>query len=342
MLPCRKLTLPRSKARAFPRRAVLAGLGLAPLCMRIASADSPDTVRFGMLSFGTAGWEADIVRRHQLDRQHGFRMEPVPLAGGEAGKVALQAGAADIIVSDMVWVARQRAEGNPLSMIPYSRALGTLDVPKGSPIRSLSDLAGKRLGIAGGPLDKSWLLLRALALRELGQDMAVMAKPVFGAPPLISNELEAGRLDAALTFWNFAARLEANGARPLIKVADILDRLSISPDVPLLGYVFNEEWARGNTELVERFAACARAAKAILARSDEEWRLLAPLLGTDDPTIQRRLRDSYRTGIPGSWTEREQDAGKRLFSLLAQLGGEQLVGRARSLDPATFWTAASL
>jgi NitT/TauT family transport system substrate-binding protein len=301
-----------------------------------------DTVHFGILSFGTAAWEADVVRRHQLDREHGFRMEIVPFAGGEAGKVAIQANGADIIVSDLIWVARQRAEGNALAMTPYSRALGTLALPAESGIRSLSGLIGKRLGIAGGPLDKSWLLLRALTMRKIGKDIASLVEPVFGAPPLISNELETGRLDAVLTFWNFAARLEAKGARPLLTVSDMLGQLGISAEVPLLGYAFKESWAQRDLGLVDRFMACSRAAKAILARSDDEWRLLAPRLGTDDPAVHARLRQAYRDGIPGAWTPQAQSEAEKLFSILAELGGEQLVGSARSLDPATLWPVSAL
>jgi NitT/TauT family transport system substrate-binding protein len=198
------------------------------------------------------------------------------------------------------------------------------------------------LGVAGGPLDKSWLLLRALAVRELDRDIAELVQPVFGAPPLIMNEFEAGRLDAALTFWNFAAQMEARGARPLLTVSDMLGRLGISLDVPLLGYVFRDEWARGNRALVQRFSACSRAAKAILASSDDEWRALEPLLGTDDASVRINLRDGYRAGVPQVWTQHEKDDAARLFSLLAEIGGEQLVGSAHSLDPATFWTVAEL
>lgn len=332
---------PASAKTGLSRRALLSGLGVACLGVRPSAGTALDAVRFGVLAFGTAAWEADVVRRHELDRQHGFRLEVVEFAGSEAGKVAIQAGRADVVVSDLVWVARQRADGNALAVIPYSRALGTLAVPATSAVRSVGDLAGKRLGIAGGPLDKSWLLLRALALRTLGKDIAGMVEPVFGAAPLLSNEFEAGRLDALLTFWNFAARLEAAGARPLLKVADMLEQLGISAEVPLLGYTFSADWAHQHPERLARFMRCARAAKTMLAGSDEEWDALAPLLGTDDPAVRSRLRDGYREGIPGAWTARGRAEAARLFSLLAELGGEDLVGRARSLDPAMFWPEAA-
>ena len=55
-------------------------------------------------------------------------------------------------------------------------------VPAQSAIRELTDLKGKKLAVAGGPLDKSWLLLQALA-RRAGMDLRKQATVVYGAPP---------------------------------------------------------------------------------------------------------------------------------------------------------------
>ena len=53
-------------------------------------------------------------------------------------------------------------------------------------IATLADLEGKRLGIAGGPLDKSWLLIQALAKERDGVDLAAISEVVYGAPPLLT------------------------------------------------------------------------------------------------------------------------------------------------------------
>ena len=94
--------------------------------------------------------------------------------------MALLSGDVDVIVSDWIWALRQRSEGEDLLFAPYSSALGALMVPAGSPVRSLADLAGRRLGVAGRPIDKSWLLLRAYSRRTIRtRDIADVARPVF-------------------------------------------------------------------------------------------------------------------------------------------------------------------
>ncbi|MEO0913744.1 MAG: ABC transporter substrate-binding protein, partial [Pseudomonadota bacterium] len=117
------------------------------------------TLRAAVLKFGTVNWELDTIKHHGLDEAAGFTLEVQGMAGGSAAKVAFQGGEADVIVSDWLWVARQRAAGKDYVFIPYSKAVGGVMVPQDSPAQGLEDLAGGKVGIAGGPLDKSWLIL---------------------------------------------------------------------------------------------------------------------------------------------------------------------------------------
>ncbi|WP_262297899.1 ABC transporter substrate-binding protein [Microvirga sesbaniae] len=314
---------------------------LVLLALGPAQAQEDRAVRAGLLRFGTVAWEIDTLRHHGLDRKHGITVVPVEFASNEAAKVALQAGAVDVIVTDWPWVARQRSEGADFSFVPYSRAVGALMVPPDSKIGSLRDLKGKRIGIAGGPLDKSWLLLRAYAQKELGVDVAEAVEPVFGAPPLLNEELSRGRIDAVLTYWHYAARLEAEGARALLSVDDMIRGLGIDHEVPMLGYAFREGWAVRADAALQGFVAASRDAKALLAGSRDEWIRLAPQIGTDDPTALAALQDGFRSGIPDRWSEAERRACADLYAILVRIGGDKLVGSSRALDARTFWPAIS-
>src|SRR6516165_2121256 len=193
------------------------------------------TIRVGSLRYGTLSWQLDVITNHGLDRSHGIRIEPLELAGGPAAQLALQAERVDLIVSDWLWVSRQRAEGGDLTFIPFSSALGGLIVPVASHIEDVTGLTGRRLGIAGSAIDKSWLVLRLYARSRFGLDLDAVADKSFGAPPLLSEELAAGRLDAVLTYWPFAAKLEARGMRHLLSMGDALAALGIPNDLPLTG-----------------------------------------------------------------------------------------------------------
>lgn len=185
--------------------------GLLPLlCLAVADGyGAGPAVRVGALRFGTVNWELDVIDTHGLAAARGVVIEVVALASNSATQVALQGGAADVIVSDWIWVSRQRAAGHDYTFVPYSLAVGSLMVRPDAELQNLSDLEGKRLGVAGGPLDKSWLLLRAYTRHALGVDLAKLVEPNFAAPPLLNQLLLSGRLPAALTFWHYAAQLEA-------------------------------------------------------------------------------------------------------------------------------------
>ena len=113
---------------------------------------------------GTASWEIELIKARGLDKAANLDIETTELASTEAGKIALVGGAADMVVEDWLWAARERALGDKLLFTPYSSALGAVMAPKDLPVHAVADLAGRSIGVAGGPLDKSWLMLRAAAL----------------------------------------------------------------------------------------------------------------------------------------------------------------------------------
>ena len=299
-----------------------------------AQAGEP-VLRIAVLKFGTVNWELDVIRHHGLDKANGFILEVVPVANKQASTIMFQGGDADMIVTDWVWVARQRAEGRDIRLIPYSRSVGGMVVAADSPVRSLADLTGKKIGIAGGPVDKSWILIQALAKKRHGIDLATEAEPVFGAPPLLFQKGLSGELDAVINFWHFLAKMEAKGMRRIVDVADAATELGLNPETPLLGYAFRGDWAAANPALASGLRAASRQAKDILRDSDAEWERLRPGMKAEDDATFIALRDGFRVGIPGAGAV-DLASAQAMFALLAELGGAKLVGNATTVEPELF------
>ncbi len=316
------------------RRALLALLP-APFLIRRAAAALP-VLRIGTLRFGTVSWELDTIARHDLAAREGVRIEAVEFASPEATRVALLAGTVHMMVGDWLFVSRQRAEGLPLAFLPFSTSIAALMLAAGSGVSGLPGLRGKRLGVSGGPLDKAWLLLLAHARRQ-GIDLAAEAQPVFGAPPLLAETLRRGGLDAALLYWNFAARVEADGLRELLAMEAVETALGASAPVSMIGPVFDARWAAAHPDALAGYRRASAAAKAILASSDAEWDALRPLMRADSDAMFRRLRDRFRAGIPRRPVAAEEADAARLYAVLAEEGGTRLVGTAPALVPGTFW-----
>jgi NitT/TauT family transport system substrate-binding protein len=312
---------------------------IAIAAMLLVAPANAETIRLAIQKTGTVAWELAVIRAHGLDKKADLELAVLELASPEAGKIALRAGSADIIVSDWLWVSRERALGARLAFYPYSNALGAIMVPAASSLKSLADLKGKSLAVAGGPIDKSWLLVQA-ALRQDGIDLRTQATINYGAPALIAEKAARGEFDASLNFWNFSAALQAKGMRRLAGVADILPKLGVNGTPAMIGYVFDETWAAKNRSAVERFLEATRKAKEILANSDVDWQRIAPLIGTSDPATLAVYRDRYREGIPRRPIADDEADARTIYRVLAQVGGAELVGPAPELAPGTFYRPA--
>ncbi|KXF77538.1 ABC transporter substrate-binding protein [Paramesorhizobium deserti] len=316
---------------------LLLTLVIAALAGILTSATlAAERMHVGVLKFGTVSWELDTIKTHGLDEKNGVEIDIRFFASEDATNVALMAGDIDVMVSDWLWVSRQRSAGEDLTFFPYSTSVGAMMVPAASPIKSLTDLKAKKIGVAGGPLDKSWLFIQGLARDRFGIDLADENEIVYGAPPLLAEKARQGELDAVLNFWHYCARLEADGFRRLVSANEAARALGATGDVSAIGYIFHEKWARSHPEAIEGFLKASGEAKALLNRSDEEWPRLEPVVRAEGRELDV-LRDRYREGIPNRTVEEEEEDAARLYTVLMRLGGERLVGPGKTLAPGTFW-----
>ncbi len=299
----------------------------------LAFATEKTPIRIGVQTTGTVTWELAVLQTLETD----FDVVVKEVANPDAGKAALQSGEVDMIVSDWLWVTRLRASGEDYTFYPYSSTSGALVVPKDSPIYNIKDLLGKRLGIAGGELDKNWLLLQALG-KQQHLDLDASVEKTMAAPALLSEKLRQNRLDAVLTYWHFAARLEAEGYRQLIDGKGMLNALGISGNEPALGYVFKQSWASTHKLAVNHFLTANLQAKKQLCASDEAWQKVSPLTGTDNPATQNNLRQHYCAGNISHWGEHEQQAIGHIYTLLRTLSDHQLTSLSEHLPDGTFWS----
>lgn len=301
-------------------------------------ASATETIRIAAQKTGTLDWELQIIKAHGLAKKAGLDLQVTELASTDAGKIAIMGGSADIILSDWLWVSRERSLGADLTFYPYSNTLGAVMVPDQSPIKKLVDLKGQKIGVAGGPLDKSWLLLQALAQKS-HIDLASQSTILYGAPPLLFQKALQGESDATLNFWNFCANLEGHGFRRLIGMDEVEKALGASAPVAMVGYVFHDSFATKHRDALRRFLAVTREATQILATSPADWQRLESRIGVHDTATLDIYRKRYIEGIPRRpIAEDEADAAK-LYTVLAKLGGAKLVGTGSELAAGTYYKA---
>ncbi len=324
------------------RRQLLLGTAAAfavPHLSFTSPAYAATKLRVTSVKFGSLSWLIDTVRHNGIDKANGLELDVLETATNQAGPIALLAGEVDVIVSDWTWAMRQRGMGVKVKFAPFSSALGALMVPGDGKVGKLEDLAGKKLGVAGSAIDKSWLLLRGYSRKVLGKDIADIAEPTFGTPPLLSEELRSGRLDGVLNFWTFAARLTSEGYVQLLRMDTVLKDLGVDPVPPMVGYVWTEETEQAKGPAIAAFLKSMQEGNAVLAKSDEAWTRLSPLIKPKSDEELKTIAKFYTSGIPRPWGAPETQSAEKLMGVLVDVGDQELMGQGTKFDAELFHVA---
>lgn len=321
------------------RRQLLLGTAAASAAATLSfssSARAAETIRVASVKFGSLSWLLDTVKANGIDKANGLAFEIREVATNQAGPIALLADESDIIVSDWTWAMRQRSMGVKLKFAPFSSALGSIMVAGDGKVTKLEDLTGKKLGVAGSAIDKSWLLLRGYSRKTLSKDIAEIATPTFGTPPLLSEELRSGRLDAVLNFWTYAARLSSEGFVQLLRMDTVLNDLGISPTPPMVGFVWKEETETAKRGAIAAFLKCMDEGNAVLRSDPAAWERLRPLVKPQSDAELKSIAQFYTSGIPKPWSASETEAAEKLMNLLIDVGDQELVGNGTRFDAELF------
>jgi NitT/TauT family transport system substrate-binding protein len=318
-------------------------LGSVAVASWAVAAEAPQhSLTIAIQESGTARWELQAIEMLGLDEQYDLQIRLRDVADSRAGQIALQSGAVDVMLSDFVWVSMQRHRGNRLTMVPHSLAVGALMAPEGGEVAAVADLPGHTIAIAGGPADKSWVILQAYYREQTGEALSERVDERYGAPPLVNELLLGGRAGAAMNYWHWNARAAAAGAVEVISVGEMLAALGVPETPPLLGWTFSDDTAKQKPDALRAFLDASFAVKKVLAQDDDVWDALRQAMRAEgDEALFIALREGYRAGIVTAYDPNATAAAEATFALLAEHGGAELVGEGDELAAGTFWDGYS-
>lgn len=306
----------------------------------MAGAQELPTIHVGLEAVGTFSWIDFAMNHYGIPEELGFQTESETYASKQAKQIALQSGEADVVVDDITGVVVWRDQGIPVKAVyPYSLATGGVVVRADSDIQSLEDLRGKT--IAATDLgDKSLLILRTLALSQYGFDPQEESEVVAAAPPLMSELLSRGEVDAAIPPWHFVARMVGSGEyREIMPVTQMLEELNVSSDLPILVIVARDELDR---ELLSSYIQALDMTIERMQQDDEIWDLILEneLYSLPDPSLFPQVVERWRQGIPKVWNQEVVDGLVELINGMVELAGPEVVGVERA-DPDAFSTTSA-
>lgn len=293
-----------------------------------AQSEEVKTVRIGLQAGGTFAWVLHAFEYFGIDDDLGVRLETSTYATKQATELALRAGDIDVIVDDFVMVALMRDRGVPVRAVhPYSLATGGVVLPVDSPIQTVSDLKGKTVAAASLG-DKSLLILRALTSSQFGFDPQVDGETIAVAPPLMAELLARGDIDAAIPYWHFVARMVGSGEyRELVSVTDMLGRMGLPTDLPILVVVARDDT---DPQTLRTFLKGLVAAKERMLEDNGIWDsiLANELYRLPDPSLMADVRARWAAGLPQRWNEEIINGLVSLVEAMVAAAGPELVGLA--------------
>jgi ABC-type nitrate/sulfonate/bicarbonate transport system substrate-binding protein len=263
--------------RAFVTSAVAAACAAA-LVVTPAETQEPIKVKIARLGFPSlTTLMVDVVKDQGLDRKHGIELEPQTFGAVSAYYAAVATGEVDMLPAGPHVLQKMRLEGVPIrAALTYARLNALVVITADPAIKTITDLKGKSIAADMG--SSEYQILALYGRRQgvvFGKDVTV----VQAGPPLARTQLQAKRVDAAMTWepsatltlrdnpeyrtiltgdaaWKQIAR--ADGWELILAVRD--DFLKRSPQaIPRLSRMFQDgaQFMKSNVDAADRIVAAS-------------------------------------------------------------------------------------
>jgi NitT/TauT family transport system substrate-binding protein len=268
-----------------------------------AGGDGLTTVRPVVIE-GAQQFPLTVMDSQGFAAKHGIKVDPIKVASPEAAYTQFQTDDFQLGLGAWTKAAQMRAAGKHLTNA-YGVTGYTNDVlvKSDSPIKSIADLKGKKIGLFGGPGSGTSLLFQVEAEKYFGFDPMKDAKVFYGAPPLLLGQLQKGELDAVLLLDPLISNVMTQGGlRSVGNLAGIW-REKTGQNPLLVTVTLNEDWAKKNPEAAKGFVAAFAEAQRYIKTHKEVWPKLAASVGITSQDGIELLRKRTADGLSDTWND---------------------------------------
>ena len=299
-------------------------LGVSCDALRAADDVKPAKLKVVVIE-GTQLFPMHTMQTKGVADKYKLQIDQMKTAGPQAQYTILQTGEFQVSFGGWITIALMRAQGHKLINV-YSMQGYTNDmmVTADSPLKSLSDIKGKRIGLFGGPTAATTWLFRLVAVKFFGFDPMKETKVHYGAPPLLIGLLERGELDGVLTLDpQITQLLETGRFRSIGNIGDIW-RAKTGQNPMLVSVTMNESWAKANPAVATRFVTAYKEALTYLKTTPEAWPEIAQAMGikTDHGAklLQQRTAAAYITRWDKQFIDEQYAYAAELIKVFGEAG----------------------
>lgn len=293
-------------------------------------------VRIGSIAGASQSYIPILMQEQGIDEKYGLDVEMVTLTSTGQQWTGLRSGDFDVASGSFLDLLRQREGGLEARAIRgFSKFGNPIVTTPDQPYESLPDLAGVSVGTPSTSL-LDWMIIRAVGVEAYDFDIETDAVPVNAAPPLMTELLANGELDAAFQFTTFTIEPLADGdLKEITNVPELMEEGGFDPDSFYLTYNLANSWAEEHPDAVPRLIAAMDEAVEILMTDDSVWPDLAAESGVEDEEYLDVFVAEMRDSLDTTFNRDKLEASQQLLDSMIEVVGEEAVG-ASEVDPDAF------
>ena len=282
-------------------------------------------VRLGILTSGSQDLIHNVMEQQKFLTKYNIPYERMKVLNPAPLHLFLAEKKVDIGYGGVTAMARARAEGKDMIIVHGVFApVNVVLVKKDSPIQSFAALKGKRVGNFGGPGSATTGMLMAIAKKWYGMDLQRDAELITAPGPALVGLLDKDQLAAALVGNQESVTLPLSGKyRVVLNLSEEWEkRAGRAPATVTI--TTNEEFARGNADLLKRYLAAYEETVRYIRAHREVWERYAATIGlTSKEGVE--LQKAWGPRILEKWDRQQIEVQADFLEISRQILGPKVL-----------------
>ena len=248
-----------------------------------------------------------VMEGHGLLDQVGLKADKVKSLSPANLHLMVAERKVDIGFGGFTTMATARSEGKDIIVIyGVFSPVNMVFVRKDSPIKTLSDLKGRKLGIFGGPSSTTFAFLAVIGRNWYGIDLFHDAQLVTAPALALAELLGKGDIDAALLATVESIETFAQDRyRVLVDLSAEYKAHQGGRAPAHVTVATNEEFAKTHPDIVRDYLKAYKNTLLYIHAHPEVWDEYAASIQMNDPRERTLLRDKMGANLVETW-----DAGQ--------------------------------
>src|SRR5262249_6098382 len=288
--------------------------------------DQTRTFKLGLIP-GAQEFVDFVMEGHGLLDQVGLKADKVKSLSPANLHLMVAERKVDIGFGGFTTMATARSEGKDIIVIyGVFSPVNMVFVRKDSPIKTLSDLKGKKLGLFGGPGSTTFAFLAVLAKNWYGIDLFHDAELVTAPAPALAELLGKGDIDAALLGTVESIQTFAQDRYRVL--ADLSAEYKAHQGGRAPAHVTvatNEEFAKTHGDVVRDYLKAYKGALQYVHAHPEVWDEYAASIKMDNSAERALLREKMGPNLVDQWDAEQIALQNDYLKLVHNIIGESVL-----------------